>query len=197
MGSISENISLTPLCLKLILNLYFNGEILSCGSCITRCIIEPAITPIAIARIPSLEKSKVTKIMVTTFRTKGAREGIVKILCEFSTPVTKPDKDSEIRENIMILFINTNLDTSNWLFAIFERSTPISGERMNIITEMTKNTMIIMFTTELTKILKSFLLFFFKYAEYMGINAAIIRLSAKSILKRFGIKYAQIKASVS
>jgi hypothetical protein len=31
----------------------------------------------------------------------------------------------------------------------------------------------------------------------MGINAATIRDSAKSIRKRFGIKYAQVKASVS
>ncbi|GAI64961.1 unnamed protein product [marine sediment metagenome] len=165
MGSISEKISLTPLCLKLIANLYFSGEALSWGSCITRCITEPTIIPIAMLNIPRLEKSKITKITVITFSTKGAREEIVKILCEFNIPVTRPDKDIRTRENIIIRFITINLYTSNWLFAIFERIAPISGERIKITAEITKNTTTIIFTTELTNIFKSSFWFLFKYVE--------------------------------
>ena len=47
--------------------------------------------------------------------------------------------------------------------------------------------MIIIFDMELTNMRLSSRLLFFIYLEYMGINAAIIRDSAKSIRKRFGI----------
>ena len=91
------------------------------------------------AYIPSLEKRVATKIMVTTFKTKGASEGTVKILCEFKIPVASPDRLKVTSENIMIRLIIANCVISIWLPEILERRIPIWGERIKIITEITKN----------------------------------------------------------
>jgi hypothetical protein len=112
-------------------------------------------------------------------------------------PVVSPDILRVSTEKDIILLIITNFSISIWLLAIFERNAPICGENIKIINDMKIKKISMMFATELTKIFCSSLLSSLKKTVYTGINAAIISDSANMILKRFGIKYAQVYASVS
>jgi hypothetical protein len=147
--------------------------------------------------IPIFLARSTTEIIETTFMITGAIAGTVNLLWLFKTLVTKPDMLMTTSEKIIILFMAAKLEISILLPEILESKTPMGDEKIKMRMEIIINTTIKILVTELTKSFISSLSPFLRQSAYIGIKAATIIDSAKRTLKRLGMKYAHVKASVS